>query len=231
MKKVLFFLFFFLLVACKKNQDMNLITGIEDSAIIEIKDEDIDQFWKLYSENEEILLNSYNDGDIYQNKHILRLDEQIKKIDPSLSLEIKPNTKENRVLIITANGIPELFPAVIKIAKKAPEKKLWKIEALKQRVELPIIIDYNNMILDSRDIEVSYSKREDKRLDIEVIYPENTNDNLYITYIFLDGIIGEYDTSRYISSISIGTTKQQDKTYQTIESLRKVIDEEVKEKK
>lgn len=226
MKKIIFLFFFLMLLSCKKEINETAVrSGIENLESIEIKDKDIDNFWNLYSKLEKQMLESFDNGDKYQNKYISDLDGELKKIDPSLSIEIKPNTKENRVLIITANGIPELFPAVIKIAKKAPENRLWKIEALKQRVELPVIIDYMGTVLDSKTVEFSYDEREDGRIDIEIFYPENTKDNLHMTYIFLDGIIGEYDTSKYIGSIDLTDKKSDGKKYQSLEEIRKILDE------
>lgn len=226
MKKIIFLIFLLFLLSCKKETSETVIrAGIENSGNIEVENKDIDNFWALYSKVEKPMLESFDEGDMYQNKYISELDGDLKKIDPSLSIEIKPNTKEQRVLTITANGIPELFPAVIKIAKKAPENRLWKIEALKQRVELPVIIDYMGTVLDSKTVEFSYNKREDDRIDIEVFYPENTKDNLHMTYIFLDGIIGEYDTSKYIGSIDLVEKKSVGKEYQPLENLRRLLDE------
>ncbi len=234
MKKIICLFFLLLLFSCgKENKEINIRSGLDSidsiGSVQEIKQEDIKDFWDLYSKTEKQILDSFNEGDKYQNKYIADLDDKIREIDPSLSVEIKPNTDKDRVLTITANGIPELFPVVIKIAKAAPKDRLWKIEALKQRVELPIIIDYKGTILDSKTVEFTYKKSDDGRLELTVYYPLVTDDNLYITYIFLDGIIGEYDTARYIKNIEFATKKNR--AYRPLENLRNVLDNEIKSKK
>ncbi|MBP9477472.1 MAG: hypothetical protein KBF12_02535 [Sebaldella sp.] len=229
MKKLLFLFFLLLVISCENKKDeINVRSGItntEAAGSAEIKNEDVNNFWKLYSKSEKNLLSSFNEGDKYQNKDIAALNEELKKIDESLEIEIKPNTKEKRVLTITANGIPELFPAVIKIAKMAPKDRVWNIEALRQRAELPIQIEYKDSILDSNDTEFSYEVRDNKKIDLKVYYPNNAEDNLVITYIFLDGIIGEYDTAKYISGLELINSKDSNNKYYSLNDLRKVVDE------
>ena len=234
MKKIICLFFLLLLLSCEKeNKEINIRSGLGNvdgnSLGRDLKEEDIRAFWGLYSKTEKQMLESFNEGDKYQNKYIADLDNKIKEIDPSLSVEIKPNTEKKRVITFTANGIPELFPAVIKIAKAAPKDRLWEIEALKQRAELPIVIDYKGMLLDSKTVEFAYKKSDDGRLELTLYYPSNAEDNLYITYIFLDGIIGEYDTSKYIKNIEFSSEK--DDTYQPVENLRNILDNEIKVKK
>ena len=234
MKKIICLFFLLLLFSCgKENKEVNIRSGLDSTessgTMQDIKQEDIKDFWDLYSKTEKQMLDSFNEGDKYQNKYIAALDEKINEIDPSLSVEIKPNTDKERVLTITAGGIPELFPAVIKIAKAAPKDRLWKIEALKQRVKLPIMIDYKGTILDSETVKFTYKKSDDGRLELTLYYPSVTDDNLYITYIFLDGIIGEYDTAKYIRNIEF--TAEKDDTYQPLENLRNILDNEIKSKK
>ena len=77
-------------------------------------------------------------------------------------------------------------------------------------------------------MEFAYKKSDDGRLELVIHYPSATEDNLYITYIFLDGIIGEYDTSKYIKNIEFSTEK--DNTYQSLENLRSILDNEIKSK-
>ena len=233
MKKIICLFLLLLLLSCgKENKEINIRSGLDNmngsGSVQEIKEEDIKDFWDLYSKTEKQMLDSFNEGDKYQNKYIADLDDKLREIDPSLSVEIKPNTDKERILTITASGIPELFPVVIKIAKAAPKERLWKIEALKQRVKLPVIIDYKGIILDSKTVEFAYKKSDDGRLELVIHYPSATEDNLYITYIFLDGIIGEYDTSKYIKNIEFSTEK--DNTYQSLENLRSILDNEIKSK-
>ncbi len=234
MKKFLFLFLFFLVISCgSKKDEINVrsgITNMETSGNIEIKQEDIDNFWTLYSKREKNLLESFNNGDKYQNKDLAALNDELKKIDASLEIEIKPNTKEKRILTITANGIPELFPAVIKVAKAAPKNKLWNIEALRQRADLPVQIEYKDTILDSESTEFSYEMRDNK-IDLKIYYPENTEDNLVITYVFLDGIIGEYDTAKHIGGLELINKKESDKKYYPLNELRSVVDKLKKEPK
>ena len=233
MKKIICLFLFLILLSCgKENKEINIRSGlgsVDGGSERMLKEEDIRAFWGLYSKTEKQMLDSFNEGDKYQNKYIAELDSKLKDMDPSLSVEIKPNTDEERVITFTANGIPELFPAVIKIAKAAPKERLWKIEALKQRVELPVVIDYKGTLMDSKTVEFAYKKSDDGRLELVFYYPVSTEDNLYITYIFLDGIIGEYDTSKYIKNIEFSSEKDQ--TYQPVENLRNILDNEIKKKK
>ena len=79
MKKFLFLFLFFLVISCgSKKDEINVrsgITNMETSGNIEIKQEDIDNFWTLYSKREKNLLESFNNGDKYQNKDIADLND------------------------------------------------------------------------------------------------------------------------------------------------------------
>ena len=230
MKKLCILIFtIFLFGSCSdKNREVNMKSSMEAGSSVEISEKAIEDFWALYRKVEKDFLKSYNAGDKYQNKYLFQLNEELKKMDINLEMEIKQNTKDKRVLTLTSNGIPELFPAIIKIAKKAPKGSLWKIEALRQRVELPILVEYKDMIMSSETLEFAYRKREDNKIDLEVVYPVVTEDSLFITYIFIDGLLGEFDASKYIGEIIISDKKNPDEQYFPLNSLRETVDKSLK---
>jgi hypothetical protein len=88
----------------------------------------IKSFWKELEENEIEIDN------LSAEKKLDRLNEMVKKISPSLLVEISIN--ENKELptdiVITANGNEELFPEVDKIVSKAYKSKKFTFTALRQ---------------------------------------------------------------------------------------------------
>ena len=67
MKKLLFLFFLLLVISCENKKDeINVRSGItntEAAGSAEIKNEDVNNFWKLYSKSEKNLLSSFNEGD------------------------------------------------------------------------------------------------------------------------------------------------------------------------
>ena len=157
-----------------------------------------------------------------------KLNIQLNKIDSNLTFEFSPiHDNGIKELIISAAGLKESFPSVIKLVDKAPKIDKWKIVAFRQRLPL----DYDSVQLgDFRlsydDIYFRYSKDSDK-IGIELNI-RNYNDSLEFNqsiYLLLDGLLGEYDVETKISWIERKKLEESmiDKLYKFVD-LREMVD-------
>jgi hypothetical protein len=63
------------------------------------------------------------------------LQKRLQEIDQNLTFEFSPiNDDSIRELTISADGLKESFPSVIRLVSKAPKLSKWKINAFRQRI-------------------------------------------------------------------------------------------------
>lgn len=185
-----------------------------------------EDFWKWFSENQnELYKFENNQEEIFDELH-----GKLIEIDSNLVFEFSPIRKDStREFTISADGITESFPAVIKLVNAAPKFRKWKIKAFRQRNpgdDLEIVYD-GSLKISYEDIYFRYSKDSDKigiELNIQN-YKDSPNVNNAI-YILLDGLIGEYDMETKISWIEIKKLEERkiDSLYRIVE-LRKIVDD------
>ena len=181
------------------------------------------QFWDWFVKNR-------NDYYIEGVNEVLfdRLNYKLNQIDSNLTFEFSPiydnGTKE---LIISAGGLIESFPTVIRLVDKAPKIDNWKVIAFRQRLPLNYnSVECGNIKLTYDDIYFRYSKDSDKigvELNIKD-YSDVTEINQAI-YLLLDGLLGEYDVETKLSWVErkkLDETEKE-KLYKFVE-LREIID-------
>jgi hypothetical protein len=144
--------------------------------------------------------------------------------------EFSPIHKDStREFIISADGITESFPAVIKLVNVAPKFRKWKIKAFRQRNpedSLQIVYD-DSLKVAYEDIYFRYSKDSDKiGIELNIQNYKDSPDFNNAVYILLDGLIGEYDMETKISWIEIKKLEKRkiDSLYKIVE-LRKIVDD------
>jgi len=194
-----------------------------NSCVSKEKNED---FWKWFSENQnEIYKFENNQEEIFDE-----LQSKLIEIDSNLVFEFSPIHKDStREFIISADGITESFPAVIKLVNVAPKFRKWKIKAFRQRNpgdSLQIVYD-DSLKVAYEDIYFRYSKDSDKiGIELNIQNYKDSPDFNNAVYILLDGLIGEYDMETKISWIEIKKLEKRkiDSLYKIVE-LRKIVDD------
>lgn len=188
------------------------------------KDKDV-EFWKWFSQNQNELYHNE------KNQQILfdELTKKLKNIDSNLTFEFSPIHADSiREFTISADGLKESFPTVMRLLDKAPKMPKWKINAFRQRVPGDgIQIAYDDSLkISYDDIYFRYVKDSGK-IDLE-LYIRNYKrksgfDNA--VFILLDALIGEYDMETRISGIDrkLLDESKPDSLHRIVE-LRGIVD-------
>ncbi len=180
--------------------------------------------WIWFSQNQNELYHSENNkGELFD-----KLQAKLRSIDSNLVFEFSPvDEKGIKEFTISADGLKESFPSVIKLVDKAPKFNKWKISAFRQRIPgdgMAIVYDdtikvayadiYFNYFIESNKVNLELNIRDYK------VSPSLDN----AIYILLDGLIGEYDMETRIGSIERNKlTTNSDSAHQIIE-LRSIVD-------
>ena len=191
---------------------------------ISCRDKDID-FWKWFSKNQIGLYHYEKDQQILFDE----LTKRLKSIDSNLVFEFSPVHADSiREFTISADGLKESFPTVIKLVEKAPKIPKWKINAFRQRVPgdgIQIVYD-DSVKISYNDIYFRYAEnagKVDLELNIKNYKKESGFDNA--VFILLDALIGEYDMETRISGIDrkLLDESKLDSLHRIVE-LRDIVD-------
>jgi hypothetical protein len=80
------------------------------------------------------------------------LASELQKVHRELSFEFGP-LQPKREFVISASGIKSAFPAVVSLAKGAPDLERWQITAFRPRRPLPHALEFPEKTIDPRDVE------------------------------------------------------------------------------
>jgi hypothetical protein len=158
-----------------------------------------ERFWNWFSNNSDRYCHFENDRD----RLFLTLKTELGKINPNLVFEFSNKLEDgSREFVISADGVKRSFPAVMNLVNQAPELRNWKIIAFRQPHKDVEQVSYEGLSVSLSDIFFFYTKdngKVDLQLHMRGFYesPEWTG----ISFILLDTVLGEFDSSMYISGI------------------------------
>jgi hypothetical protein len=158
-----------------------------------------ERFWNWFSKNSDRYLHFENNRD----RLFLALKTELGKINPNLVFEFSNKLEDgSREFVISADGIKRSFPAVMNLVNQAPELRDWKIITFRQPHKDVEQVSYEGLSVSLSDIFFFYTKDNGKvelQLHMRDFYesPEWTG----ISFILLDTVLGEFDSSMYISGI------------------------------
>jgi hypothetical protein len=143
------------------------------------------------------------------------LARELHKVDRELTFELGVNASPHE-LIISADGIQRVFPAVKRLVAAAPAIPGWKVIAFKPRHEGALGIQMGDGTKLSRDdLTFKVVGTEAGKLDV-VLYvkPVRTvsDSTKRAVYLQLDSVLGEYDVETKLAGIEIepGAAAPQD---------------------
>jgi len=186
-----------------------------------------ESFWDWFLENEPTLYYGTEDKSL-RDEIFAELSKRIKAIDDNLTFAfgpIRPNdTKE---FIVSADGIVDSFPFVVKLVEAAPSHANWEYLAFRQPNEGDdIAIKMEDFEMGYKDVFFRYLE-EDGILDLQLNIRgyDASSKHQFVAYLLLDSLIGEYDTQIEIDSIDWVELDENniDKLYPFVE-LRKIIE-------
>jgi hypothetical protein len=160
------------------------------------------EFWKWFIKHQEELFHFESNQDSLFNQ----LGTKLKNVNPNLVFEFGPIRNGMREFCISADGIKDVFPAVIDLIEKAPDLPNWEFYSFRQRVPGDsIVIKMGDVELGYDDIYFRYGEDEGgEKMGIELNIRNYDPEKKVIksaAFILLDGMIGEYDMETRISWI------------------------------
>jgi len=137
------------------------------------------------------------------------LADELKKVDPGLTFEIGVGTKTTsgtRELIVSADGIQSVFPAVKRLVAAAPSVDGWTFIAFRPRKSDAFEIEVGGTKISAKSITFRVVSKSADKVDIALyIKGAATVDDQVkqATYLLLDGVVGEYDVETYLGGIDM----------------------------
>ncbi len=168
-------------------------------------EEKIQRFWQWFVENADALYGlAKNDISAALKKIDNRLKSLNRLIVPELNFE--PGT-DKLELVLSADGIEQVFPAVEAIMEKAPDIENWKFIAFRQPVKLGETLEIDGEIYNPDDFYFSSSSGADGKTDLD-IYVKNYNAEEYYRYLsvvfrLINLLLGEYKTVKKIGNVRV----------------------------
>lgn len=137
------------------------------------------------------------------NSHINGIGKKLDAIHKRIAWQIGP-AEGAWSLEISADGVHEMVPHVMRIVEAAPEIPGWKVHAFRQRVGVPTTLEMNGMAFDPHKIFFT-SLVEGDKVDL-VFYVDGLNALnrepwIGAIFIYLDSLVGEFDVMTKIGAI------------------------------
>ncbi|APX99745.1 hypothetical protein BWR22_05285 [Lacinutrix venerupis] len=189
-----------------------------------------EKFWNWVSKNKVELENFINsdqeDYTIYN-----QLTREMKKYNSVLFPEMTLTEKDEVVLIITPDGMPEGVLPTEKLYDSKPKLDNWIIKKFRHATD-EIGLNYDGIEYPSSDIEIIPElDKERGKINIKVFIKNMNSDvnrHQALSFLYLDHILGEYNTITkigYIDFYNLEKGKSLENGISILE-LRKLIEKE-----
>ena len=159
-------------------------------------------FWNWFEQNEPRIFQLEAD----QENILDEISARLAKYQVGLAFEISNEDAGKREFIISADGLEELFSAVIDLVAAAPEFERWSILAFRPRMNdyAGFTLNFGERTFEPSRIWINCDVSDD-HFDLTIYHPNYKEDerNVIIsgTYILLDMALGEYDVVKGIRYI------------------------------
>ncbi|WML46648.1 hypothetical protein RCG23_13405 [Neobacillus sp. PS3-34] len=161
------------------------------------------KFWKWFQENSDQFyqMSEEDKEELFDILHV-----QLQKIHKELVFEfqVEPDIDGVKELIISADGMRELIPYVLKLVNIAPKLKNWKITAFRQRME-GIEINFNGFRISEDTVLFTYDYTADSNFINVNLFLENYEAEMQGTlFLLLDSCLGEFNVMTKLGYINFG---------------------------
>lgn len=169
-------------------------------------------FWDWFAANQKAYLQLEEST---KNKRLTQLQKKLQKVNQHLTFELGELDEANsRPLIISADGMVEVFEEVTTLVAQAPELDSFSVIAFRQQQQEEASIEYEDIKLSWRDIfyEVDQqAQREELNLILYIrgFSDEQEDEFVTATFILLDTVIGEYNVGMHIGEIEFRSYEGQ----------------------
>ena len=137
---------------------------------------------------------------------IAELSEKLHAIEPGLVFEFTVHDGAADELVISADGIRDLFPIVLEVVGAAPQLPGWRILPFRQPGNIDASIEMNGHHLGPDDIWfIVEPEREGNRLTLFVrgLSERNRDEVTGAVFVLLDNALGEYIVETGLSSVNV----------------------------
>jgi hypothetical protein len=168
------------------------------------------RFWQWFCKNEDkyYYMSQFEQEDLFD-----LLAVQLHNIHEDLAFEFtaQPNEDGIREMVISADGLAELIPYVLKLVNIAPEMERWKITAFRQPMVEGIEINYKGYKVSAETVYFNYQLSEDKsQIDANLFIEEFEADMVGAIYLLLDSLIGEFNVMTRIRYLEFAELANKD---------------------
>lgn len=160
------------------------------------------RFWHWFQTNEARLFEFEKD----QERIFDELQTELHRIEPNLTFEFGPKQDEKREFVISADGIKDAFPAVIRLADAAPPLSRWKITKFRPRRGFQGPVTLNGLTISPDQVEFTLEPDGDKTGLTLFMEGYNANEHekyARVVYLMLDQALGEYDVETKVGFIEL----------------------------
>jgi len=163
-----------------------------------------DAFWNWFIQHESELFGFDPGQEIERERLFDQLAAELQKVNRDLTFEFGPKGP-TREFVISAAGIKDAFPAVVRLAEAAPALDRWQITAFRPRRATVMMIEIEDKRVDPKDVQFSLLDNG-KMAGIYLFIPGFREDDValkQIRYLLLDEALGEYDVETRLGLIKM----------------------------
>lgn len=181
-------------------------------------------FWGWFQTNEVRLFEFEND----RERIFDELRTQLDMVEPGLTFEFGPKEQGKREFVISADGVRERFPSVMKLADAAPSLPRWKITKFRQRSDFQGSVSFNGLEISPEQLKFTIEP-DGNKVGLTVFMDGYTADEHLkyagVVYLMLDQTLGEYDVETKVGFIELKPSSATSKlAKQSFSALRPEFD-------
>ncbi|HTY38428.1 MAG TPA: hypothetical protein VMH23_15015 [Bacteroidota bacterium] len=164
-----------------------------------------DKFWKWFAENEDALF-GFDPNDVATREVLFdKLQSKLHQVHRGLAFEFSPPGEATREFVISADGMKDVFRAVVSLSKSAPSLSRWKITAFRPRRSPIMPIEIGTSKIDPSELQFTLL-HDGRNVGIQIFIPGVQEGELVwqqIGYLMLDQALGEFDVETRLGLIKI----------------------------
>jgi hypothetical protein len=165
-----------------------------------------ESFWRWFQSNESALRTLDPVGNPENADKLLdRIQERLADVQEGLVCEIgTPGDDGRREFIVSADGNRELFPAVRRLVRAAPELEYWETIPFRPRQGIKHKVHLGTLSLDPDNIwfrAIPSGKKVDLYLFLKDFKLRSRDEVVRAGYILLDSALGELDVEQKLAGI------------------------------
>ena len=177
-------------------------------------------FWQWFQQNDQRLARSESNVEL-----VTEINDHLKQVNPDLTCTIGPKTEGQREFIISADGLREVFPAVISLADHAPKSERWQIIKFRQ-ASSPQVLNFEGLSLEPKDCYFDCEPENDMvKLTLYVKGYDAEPKMAALALLMLDHLLGEYDVETKIGTIDPKDLSARLPASKNISHVREAVDE------